>query len=226
MSKRAIVKFGGFIATVGAAAALVAAAAGGTGAWFTDTHNGSLSATSGHLRLNTTDTTLSFADLMPGESKTRTIDYNVDASGKSDVWLVLDKNDPGVKAFTGSKDGGAPGGLGRYGHFEVWNNGTELFVSSNLQDKGNEGVGDACGVDADGHGGSTQVATSSSDLLPYCGVPYAIKVGSNLDSGQSGTMSIVFGITGRATGQNATWASVPFKVVATQAGHRPDSANF
>jgi hypothetical protein len=226
VSKRAILKTTGFIATLGASAALVATAAGGTGAWFTDTHTGGFTADSGHLKLNTTDTNLSFHDLVPGENKTRSIDYNVDASGSSDVWLVLDKNDPGVKAFTGSKDGGADGGLGRYGHFEVWNGGTRLFVSSNLQDKGTSGVGDACGVDADGHGGSTQTATSASDLLPYCGVPYAIKIADGLSSGDGGTMNLVFGLTGRAQTQNVTWANVPFKVVATQHGVRPDAANF
>ncbi|GAB3590403.1 hypothetical protein GCM10027446_05050 [Angustibacter peucedani] len=226
MSKRGILKISGFVGTVGAGAALVAAAAGGTGAWFTDSKDGSFTASSGHLTLNTTDRTLSFNELVPGEYKTRTIDYNVDASGQSDVWLVFDQANPGVAAFTGSKDGGADGGLGRYGHFEVWNGGQQLFTSYNLQHKGTSGVGDSCGVDADGHGGSNQQATSPTDTPPYCGVPYAIKIASNLSSGQGGTMSMVFGVTGKWRAQNTPVASVPFKVVATQAGHRPDAANF
>ena len=42
-------KIGGFIGTVAAGAALVAAAAGGTGAYSTDSEPGSMSATMGQL---------------------------------------------------------------------------------------------------------------------------------------------------------------------------------
>jgi hypothetical protein len=64
-----MVKVGGFVGTLAAGAALVGTAVTGTGAYFTDSKAGNLSASSGHLTLNTTDTNLSFRDLVPGEDK-------------------------------------------------------------------------------------------------------------------------------------------------------------
>lgn len=227
MSKKNIVKVAGFVGTLGAGAALVATAASGTGAWFTDSANGSLAASTGHLTLNTTDANLTFDNLVPGDYKTRDIAYNVDTTGPSDVWLVFDETSPAVGQFTGAKGGPyADGGLGRYGHFEAWNNGTRLFTSYNLAHVPASASGPACSVDANGHGGSTQQASSPTDTPPYCGVPYAIKIASNLTSGQGGTMHLVFGVTGKWTAQNAPVTNVPFKVVATQSGHRPDALNY
>ena len=220
-------KFGGFIGTVAAGAALVAAAAGGTGAYFTDSKPGSMSATTGHLKLNTTDTNLSFTDLVPGTNKTRDIGYNVETTGPSDVWLVFDPADVAYLKFTGAK--GNPsypdGGMGRFGHFAVSNDsGGPLFQSYNLAHVASGG----CAVDGNGRGGSNQQSTSREieGAPPQCGVPSAILIASNLSNGQGGTAHLTFGVTGRWTGQNATLAPVPFKLVATQAGHRPDAANF
>jgi hypothetical protein len=41
-------------------------------------------------------------------------------------------------------------------------------------------------------------------------------------------MTLVFGLTGRASNvfQNQQFANVPFEVVATQHGVRPDAENF
>jgi hypothetical protein len=222
-----MVKVGGFVGTLAAGAALVGTAVTGTGAYFTDSKAGNLSASSGHLTLNTTDTNLSFRDLVPGEDKTRNINYNVDASGKSDVWLVFDKDDVGYAAWTGAK--GDPvypdGGLGRFGHFAVARDGGgALFQSWNLAHAGTTGY-PTCSGDANGHGAG-RPATSRSDTPPLCGVPTAIKIASNLSSGQGGVITMTFGVTGRWTAQNAPVAEVPFEVVATQAGVRPDAEHF
>jgi hypothetical protein len=221
-----MLKVGGFVSTLAAGAALVGAAVTGTGAYFMDSNPGSLSGSTGHLRLNTTDTNLSFDDLVPGEPKTRNIEYNVDASGKSDVWLVFDKNDLGYAIWTGEKGNALhpDGGFGRYGHFAVKNNGGTLFQSWNLQNAP-AGATDACPVNADGHG-SGRPATSASDKPLLCGVPGAIKIASNLSSGQGGVLSLTFGVTGRWTAQDITLPTVPFKVVATQAGVHPNAEHF
>ena len=221
-------KVGGFIGTLAAGAALVGTAVTGTGAYFTDSENGGLNASSGHLRLNTTDANLTFTDLVPGEDKTRNIDFDVDASGKSDVWLVFDNTNAGYAAWTGAKgDPLAPdGGLGRYGHFAVANNGGTLFQSWNLQNVPAGSSEVPCSTNADGHGAG-RPATSVSDTPPLCGVPTAIKIASDLTSGDGGTLKMTFGITGRWKAQDVpNVASVPFKVVATQAGIRPDAAHF
>ena len=220
-------KIGGFIGTVAAGAALVAAAAGGTGAYFTDSKPGTISATTGQLKLNTTDTNLSFKDLVPGTSKTKDISYNVETTDPSDVWLVFDPTDVAYLKFTGAK--GNPsypdGGMGRFGHFAVSNDsGGPLFQSYNLAHVEAGG----CAGDGNGRGGSNQQSTSREieGAPPQCGVPSAILIASNLTNGQGGTVHLTFGVTGRWTGQNATLTPVPFNLVATQAGHRPDAANF
>lgn len=221
-------KIGGFIGTVAAGAALVAAAAGGTGAYFTDSKAGSMSATTGQLKLNTTDTNLSFKDLVPGTNQTKDIDYNVATTGPSDVWLVFDPSDVAYLKFTGAK--GNPlhlgGGMGRFGHFAVSNDSSgPLFQSYNLAHVPSGEVG-GCAVNAIGHGGSGQRPVDRADTPPQCGVPSAILIASNLTNGQGGTAHLTFGVTGRWTAQSATLTPVPFKLVATQAGHRPDAANF
>lgn len=223
-----MLRVGGFIGTLAAGAALVGTAVTGTGAYFTDTNHGGLSASTGHLNLNTTDANLTFADLVPGEDKTRNIEYNVDASGASDVWLVFDKNTVGYANWTGAKNDplAVGGGLGRYGHFAVSNNGGgALFQSWNLAHLEAAVPNPVCAVNADGHGSGVP-ATSVSDTPALCGVPTAIKIASNLSSGQGGTINMTFGVTGRWKAQSVPAASVPFKVVATQAGIHPDAAHF
>ncbi len=226
MNKLRAARFGGFIGTAGLTAALVGFAVSGTGAYFTDSASGTMTANSGHLTLSTTSPNLSFADLVPGTYKTNDITYHVNTSGPADVWLVFDPTTVGYQAFSGPKDPTAlvpDGGLGRYGHFAVSvNNGGPLFQSYNLA----SGATPGCAIDANGHGGSATQATSPSDTPPYCGVPTAIKLSSNLTSGQGATVHVTFGLTGRQTIQNQVAPVVPFKIVATQAGVRPDALNF
>jgi len=229
MSKKSLARLTGFLGAVGVTAALAGFAVAGTGAYFTDTKAGNLNATSGHLTLNVSDTYLSMSDLMPGGDKTQNIDYNVDSSGKADVWIVFDPTTPGFGAFTGAK--GSPvwpdGGLGNYGHFAVSNNGGgTLFTSYNLAGVPATESSAPCAVDVNGAGGSTARISSPSARVPYCPVPTAIRVATGLVTGQGGTINLTFGLTGKVTTQNMTWANVPFKVVATQENVRPDALNF
>lgn len=227
MLKLTALKLGGFVGTAGLTAALVGFAVSGTGAYFTDSADGTFSANSGHLTLSTTETALSFADLVPGTDKTMDVTYHVDTTGPADVWLVFDPSTAGYQGFSGPKDPNAlvpDGGLGRYGHFAVSvGSGGPLFQSYNLA-SGTSGA--SCPVNANGHGGSAQKATSPTDTPPYCAVPTAIKLSSNLTTGQGGTVHLTFGLTGRQTQQNQVEWTVPYKIVATQAGVRPDAQNF
>jgi hypothetical protein len=226
VSKKNILKVTGFVGTLGAGAALVATAATGTGAWFTDSQDGNLYAKTGHLQLSTSNTNMTLTGLMPGENRDKTIDYTVSVSGgTSDIWLTFDTDTDKYGAFTGESGNTAypDGGLGRYGHFAVANNGTTLFSSYNLQNASANTSGCA---DADGHGFGP-AATSASDTPPYCGVPGAIKIASNVANGQTGHLKLTFGITGRATTQNQVHVdNLPFHIVATQSGHKPGDANF
>jgi hypothetical protein len=138
--------------------------------------------------------------------------------------------------FTGAKGefGYTDGGLGRYGHVQIGattGSYDRAFVSYNLandpalHDPVSGGNLSAC-YDANGRGGSTQKPTSPTDTPPYCGVPKAILVASNLSSGASGSVDITFGLTGKATAQQTSVFGVDFQIVATQHGVRPDAPNF
>ncbi len=228
MSMNRILKVGGFIGTLAAGAALVGSAVTGTGAWFSDSRDGNLSASTGRLHLNTSNTNLTFDNLVPGEYKTRNIDVSLPGnnSTNSDVWLTFDGSDAAYLQFSGDKGNTAypDGGLGRYGHFAVSvNGGAPVFQSYNLA---NGPAAQSCGVDGNGNGGSSQQASSPADTPPYCGVPTAIKLASNLSPGDVRTINLIFGVTGRWTAQNVPVTNVPFKVVATQVGIRPGAANF
>ena len=55
-----------------------------------------------------------------------------------------------------------------------------------------------------------------------------MKLATNLSSGEARTVNLTFGLTGRAANnyQFGPVTDVPFKLVATQAGVRPDASNF
>lgn len=228
MSKKNIVKVAGFIGTLGAGAALVATAATGTGAWFTDSETGSLTAQAGHLTLNTTNTTLDFRGIMPGEDRSKTIGYNVNASGGTvDVWVKFDTTTTKYSQFTGGKgqNGWTDGGLGRYGHFKVSSGNTTFFNSYNLANDTNGNSG--CADNANGWGSSAQATSETDTSMGYCGVPGYIKVADNLPSGANNSVTLTFGLTGKQKDQNQIQvAGLPFQIVATQHGHRPDAGNY
>jgi hypothetical protein len=232
MRKSRAVRVAGFVGALGASAALVGFAASGTGAYFTDGHNGQINTSTGDVKANISpsDGVLTFANLLPGEYKDQSITYQAAGTGAEDIWLVFPTTGgPGgtnpSEAFTGSPDDGHGGGLGRYGHLAVSAPGGS-FTSYNLS---NPRAGDpsVCSVDGNGHGGSNQQATTKADLVPYCGAPTAILLDSNLTYGQSGTATITFGFTPLLTGpQDAPNAMLAqYKIVATQHGVRPDNPN-
>jgi hypothetical protein len=231
MQKALLLKLGGFVTALCATGALVAATVPATGAYFSDSKDGSIAATSGHLTLAIdpgTPTALSFTNLMPGTNETKNIHYGVNASaGNVDVWLTFDKDSSAYARFTGGKSSPAwlDGGLGRYGYFSVADShGGIAFTSGNLAfaDKTNTyGVAGAsqCTVDANGRGGSATIFTGG-DYPPYCGVPSKILLASNLPSGSDGTVSVTFGLNGLLqTIQGQNEGTLPFHLVATQAGH-------
>lgn len=222
MERKKALKVAGFTGAVCASVALVTAGVSATGAYFTDSHNGAINASTGGVHLNTTDTSLNFANLLPGEFQTKQIDYQATGTGSEDVWLVLPA-DGSADALT---DDGNGDGLGRYGHFAV-SAPAGTFSSYNLR----QGSG-GCGIDANGHGGSNQQASSTNNAdpdsyVPYCAAPHAILLSSGLSSGQGGTVSITFGFTKvLKSGADAPSAQIAkFQIVATQHGVRPDDVN-
>jgi hypothetical protein len=227
MSKAKVARLAGFTVALGATASLAAFAATGTGAYFTDSHPGTISAATGGVHVNTTDLALKYQNLLPGEFQTNTVRYTATGTGPEDIWLVL-PTDASAAAFTGT--GGSAAALGRFGHVAI-SSPAGSFTSYNLASAG-AGIhsGNSCAVDGNGHGGSDAQPTTPTDTqVDFCPVPNAILLSSGLTNGQGGAADITFGFTKLLTnGANnafedgALTSIAAFKVVATQHGVRPD----
>ena len=230
-SARKSLRLGGFLGAVGLTAVLAGVAVSGTGAYFSDTKIGNLNATAGHVKLSVINPNLVFTGLMPGSDPAPLpIAYTLDVTGKSDLWLTFEPTSVNFLAFTGEAGNKnyTLGGLGRYGHFKLATaEAGVLFESYNLSyvpatDRNSV----PCTVTADGIGGAHVPATPEVTHPAYCGVPAAIKLASGLSNGAKGTIQVTFGLTSLADElQDKQWASVPFNIVATQAGVRPNAVD-
>ncbi len=239
MQKSMLLKLGGFVTALCATGALVAVTVPATGAYFSDSKPGSITATSGHLTLATSDLNVNFDKLMPGVPQAKSVDYRVNAdSGTVDVWLVFDTTardtvtgaTTAYHLFTGG--GSSPSGLGRYGYFQVADtHGGVAFTSGNLKfaDATDNDASDNCGVDlATGRGGNGRIYDGVTDYSsvhgtgttpPLCGAPSKILLASDLADGVSGTVTLTFGLNGLLqTTQGQYEGTVPFSIVATQHG--------
>jgi hypothetical protein len=231
MRRGKAVRVAGFVGALGVSAALVGFAATGTGAYFTDSKSGEVDAGTGHVKLDIGpgDGKLSFDNLLPGDYKSQQLSYAAHGTGAEDVWLVFPTGTPNPsEAFTGYSGDAGGGGLGRYGHFAL-SSAAGSFTSYNLNGRNpSDSASPFCATDANGHGGSdTQAANKTDPPPPYCVVPNAILLDSNLTDGQTGSATLTFGYTPLLTGpQDAPLNKVvSFKVVATQHGIRPDNPN-
>jgi hypothetical protein len=234
MHRKKALKLTGFAAALCASGALVGISVSGTGAYFTDSHDGSINATSGHLKVAVSPQSgaLNFSQLLPGEYQKQTITYTANVTGHEDVWLVFP--DHGSDAFSMTpQDGPVP--LGRYGHLNISSTNGASFVSNNLASPGTGShAGPSCTVDPNGEGGSSQEAANQADhSVPFCPAPGAILLASNLANGQGGTATVEFGYTkllksldgnGNST-EDVTAPAVPFQIVATQHGISPTDEN-
>jgi len=231
-------RFGGFLAALTASAGLVAAATSSTGAYFTDVHPGSLSAGSGHLKVNITGVSggatasgadnlaLDFQNLYPADYRTETINYQTDSSvGNEDLWLVFPTDTTALHnvwdMFTGPSSGYNGGGLGRYGHFAVSESHDGLaFSSYNLS----SGYTDDCTPDALGHANAAAGTAADNTGATPCAVPTMIRLAHNLSAGATGQIKLTFGLTQRQTQQDQIefdGHAVAFEIVATQPGVAP-----
>src|SRR4051812_13993572 len=101
MRKGKALRITGFFGALCASATLVGFAATGTGAYFTDSHDGAINAGTGHIRVDVSpaDLQLNFDNLLPGEYQTQRVDYAAHpSSGSEDLWLVF-PNDGSADAF-------------------------------------------------------------------------------------------------------------------------------
>lgn len=240
VKKSMAIRIGGFAAALCASGALIGTAVSGTGAYFTDAHNGTIYANTGQIKVNVTPAngTLNFQNLLPGDYQTQQIDYTAQPVGgqnqTEDIWLVFptDNGHGGnpSEAFTGVPEDPDPGALGRYGHFALSSTGGAHFTSYNLANPGTTSghTGSSCSTNANGWGGSNAQPTSPSDTTTagFCAPPDAILLQSNMANGQSGSATLTFGFTPLLTSQTQyanTTPIVNYKIVATQHGIAPNN---
>jgi hypothetical protein len=221
---RKAIKIASFVVALGASAGLVAAAANGTGAYFTDSHSGTINASTGSVKVNTTDLTLNFSGLLPDQFQTDPIQFQSTGSGPEDIWMVFDPTTSAILNGPGGTD--AP--LGRFGHFALTSPAGN-FSSFNLSSEGAAPphTGNSCSVDQNGHGGSTTEAADKTTLVDFCPVPQEILLASNVAPGNGGEADVTFGYTRLLTGpQNAPLGQVaPYSIIATQPGILPSNVN-
>jgi hypothetical protein len=223
-------------ATLVCATGLAATATGVTSAYFSDTKSGTVKGTVGYVSINvagngsgTGGMDLTFANLMPGEPKSVTFDYQSTGTGTQDLWITF-PNVPALHALNN---------LGHYGYFKVTDSSSGVvFESSNLQD------------------GRTLPSTNScSNIFTQAGCWPLLpqyKVRSGLAAGATGTVTFTFAYSGDLSGgtgllpngTQASWNSypsdnppysqafnadaagpagngLPYNVVATQVGQTP-----
>jgi hypothetical protein len=209
VSKKQFLKVTGFIGTLGASAALVATAATGTGAYFSDSASGTISGTMGSIKIQAGDggpaaTTINFTKMLPGEAQSQTVSFTNTGQNVQDVWVVFDPAALGDHDH--STDTGKINDRGTYGEIHVKSGNTAVFDSANLNDDPN-----SC---APGTGN------------PACNpLPEMIKLRDSLTPGGAG--SFTFSYTPGAKYQNNQGlpeVNLPYKLVATQHGVSPDNA--
>lgn len=204
-------------ATLAALAALVVAATGMTGAYFSDTHHGAITGNLGSIKVTPSggtgadSTDFTFTNMLPGEPQTATIQYQNTGLDNEDVWLVFD-NATALSALNN---------LGTYGEVHVTTD-HELFGSKNLNDRSS-----TCGP------------FSPSGCWP---LPSQIKIGSNIAPTAGGFVKFTFNYAGKlkdpaaegapfniypvpdqntVNAADGTGSGLPYELVATQVGQTP-----
>lgn len=234
--KRRVVALTASVALLGGAAWV---AAGTTGAYFSDTHSGSVSGTIGSIKVSVTGngtgtdgTNLNFSNLLPGEAQTVTLKYGNTGRNTEDVYITF----PNATALS------ALDNLGRYGEVHISANGSPIFDSANLSDAGDP------------------AAYSNATPISRWPLMSQYKIASNVTPGQYGTVTFSFnystGLSGddgvAPTGLNAnvagatgpvfnaypvagqktvnaadgTGSGLPYQIVATQPGIAPGTTGY
>lgn len=211
---------GGALAVIGLGIAMLLFGIGTTGAYFSDTHDGTISGTIGSIRVTPSGGTgadnmnFNWDNMLPGEPQTATLSYENTGNNPEDVWLKF----PNATALS------ALNNLGTYGEIHVVSNGTEKFASANLNDRSS-----TCG------------AFAPSGCWP---LPSQIKLADNVAPGATGVVKVTFNyasklktqpapgttaafnvypVSGQTTTNPADGSGdgLPYQLVATQVGQQP-----
>ncbi len=217
MRYKKAVRLGVFVVCLGTSAALVGAATGATGAFFSDTKSGVLTGTIGSIKIEGRgggghdSLDFNFDNMLPGELKNDVATFTNTGANAEDVWLVF----PNVDALHALND------LGGFGEVHIKANADEVFHSKNLNDHF------PC-VTPDG-------------VFPenVCPLPHAVKLFGSVGPGGTGSFTFSFAYSGRLSTQvpdgfvghfncfpvtspvTCTNNGLPYQLVATQVGQVP-----
>ena len=211
MLKSRFTRFAGFIGAAGVTAALVGTAVSGTGAYFNDTADGTISSTFGSIEIDTTNTTLSFPNMLPGETQSQTVGFTNVGVNPQDVWVVFDQDDIGD--FDYSTDTNLINDKGTYGAAVVKIGGTPVFLSNNMND--------------DPTVGHCPNQALLLDPVACHGLPHMLLLQENLPAG--GFRNMAFEYTPAAKYKvtnlpsNMPFMPIDYHIVATQHGITPDN---
>jgi hypothetical protein len=191
-----------FVATLALLGGTVWIAAGTTGAYFSDTHGGTISGTVGSILVTPSGGTgaehmnLSFDKLLPGEPQTVTVSYKNTGNSPEDVWITF----PNKTALS------ALNNLGTYGEVHLAANGTEIFASKNL----NERL-ETCHV------------LSSDGCWP---LEEQYRVASDVAPGVAGTVSFTFGLGVKWENPPSAFNVYPATAMAYTVSHNNDDQYY
>jgi hypothetical protein len=225
------------LATVALLGGAAVVASGSTGAYFSDTHTGTVSGSVGQVSLSTSGGTggdqldLTYTNLLPGAAQTVTGSYGDSGNVPEDIYLTF----PNATALSALND------LGQYGQLHISSAGSgavgDVFDSSNLEDH------PSCGGFV--QGSTTIVVNGQTITQPGCWpLPNQLKIAGNVQPGQTGTFSLTFNYASKLGGSTSqgggvfntypttdgqttinasdgTGSGLPYDVVATQVGITP-----
>ncbi len=213
-----------FLAAVGGAAALVGAAATGTGAYFTDVQNGTVNGTFGTVKVAVDGVTLPAGDsnsglaitwngMLPGSDKTVTWTVTNTGSANESIWLAFDNSNGGW--FNADGNSGI-NNLGTYG---------DAKINSPLLNKDFNNLNNLYPQGTPGSG-----VNSCGDPHPAIAYLPAENHVADLSPGASTSFTFSFGFTACLSdnalqGGPAFLNPLQYDIIATQLGITPDDTH-
>lgn len=175
--------------------ALLGVAVMSTGAYFTDSKPGAVTGNLGTVVVATSGTAIDFANLLPGETQTRTVTVRNDGTGAEDIYLAFDNTN---SAWSAVND------LGQYGKF---------VIAGKTYDNLNNGY-DALTPGVPGTPIAGEFMPGYCSSVPRVGINYLphVILLATLAPGQTWTFDVSFQFNACLTsGQGATlWGSGSF----------------
>jgi hypothetical protein len=213
MPKRKFARLAALLTTAVAGGALIANVVIGSGAYFTATQPGSITGNVGTVAVAISGQNINFADLLPGQVQTQTVNVENTGTGNEDMYLVFDNAN---YAWSAVND------LGQFGKFVI--SGTTYDNLNNKYAQGTPGSGNMSGA----------CSTVPRNAIAY--LPHVISLGT-WTPGQTASFNVSFNFIACLTGNGPAdlWSSVAndfspaltgplplnFKIAAFQPGVNP-----